>query len=290
MLWKDVPSLQALRAFEAAARRGSLTEAARELNVTHAAIAQHVRRLEDHFGFRLLVRSGGGMRMTEEGRSLGTALTEGFGIISDAARDLVRRDASTPLRIALTPSLAANWLMPRIGNFWASHPGIELELVPSPDNVDLRRQDFDMALRYGRGPWPGAESEWLMEAGHAVVARRGLVAGTVNDLSELTAFEWLTENNNTEDRLWAEQNGLPLDRVSIRGFPTITMALEAVRAGYGVGILPRVIASDALSRGEVEVIYEETSSDLAYYMLTRPGRVSDSLRKLMVWLRKQAPG
>ncbi len=288
MDWHLVPSLQALRGFEAAARRGSFSGAARELNVTHAAIAQHVRRLETHFGCQLMVRDGPGMRTTEEGRRLAAALAEGFGIITTAAANLVERDVTKPLRLALTPSLAANWLMPRIGDFWARHPGIELELVPSPDNVDLRSQNYDMALRYGRGPWPGVTCERLMDAGHAVVARTGLIDRKVDDLADLADFDWLTEQMNTEDILWAERNGLPVDRVSLRSFPTITMALEAVRSGYGVGILPRVIAQADIDRGQVEIVYEQDNSDLAYHMLTRENRVSAPLKALMGWLRRQA--
>ncbi len=288
MDWHHVPSLQALRGFEAAARCGAYSAAARELNVTHAAIAQHVRRLETHFGCVLMVREGAGMRPTEEGRRLASALTEGFGVIATAAADLVERDVAKPLRISLTPSLAANWLMPRIGDFWARHPGIELELVPSPELVDLRAQTFDIALRYGRGPWPGLACERLMDAGHAVVARTGLIPTRATDLSELADYDWLTEQMNTEDILWAAQNGLDVDTVSIRSFPTITMALEAVRSGYGVGILPRVIAQADIDRGQVEVLFEEADSDLAYHMLTREDRVSPTLKALMGWLRRQA--
>ncbi len=288
MDWQHVPSLQALRGFEAAARRGGYSAAARELNVTHAAIAQHVRRLEAHFGCVLMVREGAGMRPTEEGRQLAAALTEGFGVIAGAAADLADRDVAKPLRISLTPSLAANWLMPRIGDFWARHPGIELELVPSPDLVEIRAQNFDLALRYGRGPWPGVTCERLMDAGHAVVARTGMIRAPVADLSELAGYDWLTEQMNTEDILWARQNGLDPERVSLRSFPTITMALEAVRSGYGVGILPRVIAQADIDRGQVEVLYEEADSDLAYHMLTRENRVSAPLRILMGWLRRQA--
>jgi DNA-binding transcriptional LysR family regulator len=277
-----------LRGFEAAARCGSFSAAARELNVTHAAIVQHVRRLETHFGCLLMVRAGSGMRPTEDGRRLARALGEGFGIIAAAATDLVERDAARPLRISLTPSLAANWLMPRIGDFWARHPGIELELVPSPENVDLRAQNFDIALRYGRGPWPGFACERLMDAGHAVVARTGLIGRKVADLSELTGYDWLTEQMNTEDILWAEQNGLPVKDVSLRSFPTLTMALEAVRSGHGIGILPKVIAQADIARGQVELVYEEDESDLAYHMLTREDRVLPSLKALMGWLRRQA--
>ncbi|PZX18995.1 LysR family glycine cleavage system transcriptional activator [Palleronia aestuarii] len=288
MDWRDVPSLQALRGFEAAARHGSLSAAARELNVTHAAIAQHVRRLEAHFGCALMMREGAGMQVSPEGRALADALAEGFGIVGAAATALLRRHEDRPLRIALTPSLAANWLMPRIGKLWAEHPGLELELIPSPDVVDLRAQNYDMALRYGRGPWTGVVSERILDAAHAVVATPGLIARPITTLSDLAGYDLLTEANNAEDLLWAEQNGLEIDRVSVRSFPTISMALEAVRAGFGLGIVPRVIADADIARGDLEIVYEETNTDLAYHMLTRADRATGPLRTLMSWLRREA--
>lgn len=288
MDWAGVPSLQALRAFESAVRHGSLSAAARELNVTHPAIAQHVRKLESHFRCPLLLRDGQSMRPTPEGRSLAAALTDGFSTIAAAARDLEDRDAARPLRLSLTPSFAANWLMPRIGDFWARHPGIELELVPSPEMVDLRVQNFDLAVRYGRGPWPGVHSERLMAAGHAVVASPALVPGPVASLAELAHLEWFTEANNTEDLLWAEQCGLPVATVRLRSMPTITMVLEIIRTGHGVGILPRVIAESDIARGGLHVVLEEGRTALAYHLVTRQDRLSPHLRTLTRWLRRQA--
>ena len=290
MDWRDIPSLQALRGFEAAARCGSYAAAARALNVTHAAIAQHVRRLEDHFGRRLMRRTGAGMEPTEAGAALAATLTEGFGIVGAGVRDLMAREAAAPLRIALTPSLAANWLMPRLGAFWTAHPDIALDLAPSPELVDLRARGVDLAIRYGRGPWPGAVAERLMEAGHAVVARPGLAPGPVPDLSVLSGETWLLETHSREDRLWAARHGLDLDRATVREFPFVTYTLEAVRAGYGVAILPRVIAEGAVARGEIEILFSEEDGELAYHMLTRPDRVSPELKAFMSWLRRQAAG
>lgn len=287
MDWRQVPSLLSLRAFEAAARSGSLSSAARELNVTHPAIAQHVRTLETHFGCKLLERQGTGMTPTPEGRQLATALSDGFGRIATACRDLADRDAARPLRIALTPSFAASWLMPRIGDFWAKHPGIELEMMPSPDLVDLAAQGFDMAIRYGRGPWDDAVAERLSTAGHAVVAAPGLVRGPIASLEELAHLHWMTEAANTEEKFWAASNGLPVERMMIREFPNVSMVLEAVRAGHGVGLLPRIIAETDANAGKLDILFEERETDLAYHILTRPERETPSVRTFRRWLKSQ---
>lgn len=287
MDWRQVPSLLSLRAFEAAARCGSLSGAARELNVTHPAIAQHVRALEGHFGCKLMERQGAGMAPTPEGRQLAAALSDGFGRIATACRDLVERDAIRPLRLALTPSFAASWLMPRIGDFWARHPGIELEMVPSPDLVDLAAQGFDMAIRYGRGPWDGVAVERLTSAGHAVVAAPGRVPGPISSLAQLSDLHWMTEAANTEEKFWAASNGLPVDSMKIREFANVSMVLEAVRAGHGVGLLPRLIADVDVRTGKLEVLFEERETDLAYHILTRLERETPQVRTFRRWLKSQ---
>ena len=287
MDWRQIPSLQALRAFESAARHGSLSRAARELNVTHPAIAQHIRALERHFDCRLMEREGAGMTVTPEGRALSHTLTEGFGRIATACEDLAARDAARPLRLSMTPSFAASWLMPRIGDFWTRHPGIELELLPTPDVVDLAASGIDLAVRYGRGPWPDVEIERLVGAGHAIVAAPGLVEGPVEDLRALSHLPWMTETTNSEEIHWLTSLGLDTRSVLLRTFPNLSMVLEAVRAGHGVGLVPRIIAGSDIETGRVEVIFEEPESPLAYHILTRPGRESAPVRTLRRWLRSK---
>ncbi|MEJ6510543.1 MAG: LysR family transcriptional regulator [Octadecabacter sp.] len=99
-----------------------MSAAARDLNVTHAAIGQHVRALEDHFGLSLMQRDGRGMLVTPDGQKLAITLSDAFGLISSASTDLLDQSKTRAIRDAVTPSLAANWLMPRIGSFWGKHP------------------------------------------------------------------------------------------------------------------------------------------------------------------------
>lgn len=176
MKWHDIPSLAALRAFETAARHGSFSAAARDLNVTHAAIGQHVRALENHFGQSLMQRVGRGMAVTPDGRLLADRLSDAFGMIASATHDLLDQSKSRAIRVALTPSFASDWLMPRIGAFWDAHPDIEIELLPAGKLVDLRRDNVDVAIRYGKGGWAGSKSTKLMPAGHVAVATKSYLA------------------------------------------------------------------------------------------------------------------
>ena len=291
MDWKIIPSLAALRAFEAAARTGSLSAAGRELNVTHAAIAQHVRTLEGHFGRALLERDGQRMATTEAGAALAEGLGEGFGQIAEAVGAVLDLDRSRPLRLALTPAFAANWLMPRLGRFWEAHPGVELELIPAAGLADLRRDAIDLAIRYGRGGWPGVESELLMPAGHVAVAAPGLIGDqTVSCLEDLRGLRWLMDGNRPEERLWLAANGIDLAEEQTTSFPTAQLAREAARAGLGITVLPEPVLKDDIDSGALVALCRERESSLSYHLVTRPAARSPDLTRLIRWLKAEAAG
>ncbi|SLN30500.1 LysR family transcriptional regulator [Roseisalinus antarcticus] len=289
MNWRDIPSLKALRAFEAAARHGSFSAAARDLNVTHAAVAQHVRALEDHFSQPLMRRSGNAMTLTPEGQPLAHALGEAFGLIGTATRDLLDRGSARALRVALTPSFAANWLMPRIGRFWARHPDVPLELIPSNRLVDLRAEGMDIAIRYGRGPWSGVDSMPLVPAGHVAVGAPGRYGHLSPDnLSELTGETWLVDTIRSEERLWARANGLDLDSERVLTFDTAQLTREAAKAGLGIAILPAPIVADEVAAGTLLKLCAEEGSALAYHVVTRPGTLLPARDIFISWLKDEA--
>jgi len=289
MNWHDIPSLPALRAFEAAARHGSFSAAARDLNVTHAAIGQHVRALEDHFGQSLMQRDGRTMAVTAEGRALADQLSDAFGLIATASHNLLDQSKSRPIRVALTPSFAANWLMPRIGGFWDRHPEIEVELLPSRALVDMRRDSVDIAIRYGDGHWSGSTATKLMPAGHVAVAAPTYVANRKMDcLADLKGARWLMDGARAEERAWLRENGINLDQEKVTSFSTSQLAREAVRAGLGVTVLPEPIAKSLIEAGIYVVLCAEEHSALAYHVLTRPEVVSPNRDTFARWLKLEA--
>lgn len=289
MNWHDIPSLTALRAFEAAARHGSFSAAARDLNVTHAAIGQHVRALEDHFGQSLMHREGRGMSVAPEGQALASKLTDAFDLIASASADLLDRTKTRPIRVAVTPSFATNWLMPRLGVFWDKHPQIEVELLPSMSLIDLRRDNIDVALRYGRGGWPGVKATPLMAAGHVAVASPDYVVGRRMDcLADLKGARWVLDGARSEERLWLSDNGINLDKESVTIFPTGQLAREAARVGLGITVLPAPIAAPLIASGAFVTLCEEVGSDLAYHVLTRPDAITLARDVFVKWLFKEA--
>src|SRR5690242_20058130 len=140
-----VPPMQALRAFEAAARSGSLTKAAEALSVTHGAISHQIKALEHIVGVPLIERAGRGIRATDDGERLATRLRAALADIADAIREAGERNNPRQLRVSVTPSFAARWLLPRLGKFIARHRDIDLDVRSSIALVDFRRDDADVA-------------------------------------------------------------------------------------------------------------------------------------------------
>lgn len=291
MNWSDIPSLVALRAFEAAVCHGSFSAAARDLNVTHAAIAQHVRALEDHYGMSLMQREGRGMAVTPAGKVLADALSEAFGLIAATSDDILNQNKTRALRVAITPSFAANWLMPRLGKFWATHPEIELEILPSMQLVDLRRDNIDVAIRYGKGGWPGAQSTRLMAAGHTAVATPGYIGDrAITCLAELRGSRWLLDDFRPEERFWIKENGIDLDQEVVTIFSAEQLTRDAVLSGLGIAVLPAPVAAGHISSGALVKLCEEQNSQTAYHVLTRPEVISPARDIFVKWLKSEAKG
>lgn len=286
MDWRNIPSLSGLRAFEATARLNSFSAAGRELNVTHAAIAQHVRGLEDFFSQSLLFRQGRKMELTPSGQRLADSLSEGFLTIQTGVNDLRAETEDRPLIITTTPSFAESWLMPRLGEFWAKHPDIELTLQPSVGLTDLRRDGVDLAIRYGKGVWPGYQTELLASAQFVVVSSKEYISDRkVYKLSDLSDVKWLLETDRLDQTLWAEELGLDLSKVKKSEFPTSTLSHVAARSGYGVAIVTQAVVERDLESGALVKLFTASSGTLGYYLVTRNEALSKNLAAFINWLR-----
>ena len=289
MNWRDLPSLAALRAFEVAARTGSYSSAAKELNVTHAAIAQHVRTVEAHLDKVLMFRDGRGMTPTETGAALAATLSAGFAQIFDGVSAATQDNETRPLNISVTPSFAENWLMPRLTRFWAEYPGFSLSVSPSAELVELRRDGFDMAIRYGRGDWPGVESTHLVAADFSVVAAPSILKGRqVNALSDLYDLPWLFETTHREAKQWVLDSGLDMACCQANEVATGSMLLSALRAGGGVAVVSGALVEDDLQTGRLKAVLRHQREGVGYYIVQSPGIVPERVKTLKSWLLKSA--
>ncbi|HVG46716.1 MAG TPA: LysR family transcriptional regulator [Rubellimicrobium sp.] len=287
----SLPSLTSLRAFEATARLGGFSAAARELNVTHAAVAQQVRGLEAALGTTLLERAGRGLVLTPEGDRLAAALKDGFEAIAAAVEEARVGEDGRPLRVTLTPAFASQWLMPRLGRFWARHPDTPLSLHPDRQIVDLARSRMDLAIRFGDGQWPGLEVEMLVAASYTIVAAPGLLGDRVTlTLEEMAGMPWIFEQGSDEERAWLRRIGLDPGTLRTTPMPTEDLALSAARAGYGLYVELSVLVREDIASGRLRAVHESADSRFGYWMTRRPAEPRPALRQFMRWLRTEAKG
>lgn len=284
-----LPSLTALRAFEAAARTGSFSAAGRELNVTHAAVAQQVRALEADLGVPLAFRDGRGLALTGEGTRLAQTLTDSFKAIDTALTEITAEDEERPLRLTITPSFASKWLMPRLGKFWRQHPEIALTLDPDDRVRDLNRDGYDLAIRYGKGGWPGAEAEMFLPTQDVIVAAPSL-AGSRERLTidEMQEMPWITEAGWPEQMAWLRNLGLDPDRLDVTEMPTEELANLAAREGLGLFVELTALAAADLKAGRLRIVYTPPKEgDFGYWIVTRPGPKKPALRTFIRWLKSE---
>jgi LysR family glycine cleavage system transcriptional activator len=287
MVWSDMPSLAALRAFHAYATKGNVVQAGAALNVSHAAISQQLRALENHIGVALMDRSGRSLALTAEGQQLARALELGFGAISAAVQDLMQSDADRPVHVSCTSSFAASWLMPRLPGFRAVHPEINLTLDPSPELVVLKPGEIDVALRYGDGNWPGLDTELLLDTPMVIVAAPLLLKGKTRlSPAELASYPWLEELGTTESTAWLESYGvdksIQIKRTRLPG----NLMLDGLRAGQGVAVTVRQFVEDDLKSGQLVELFCE-QDQRGYHIVTRPGVQRPAVREFVRWLRRQ---
>ncbi|MHA6264603.1 LysR family transcriptional regulator [Arenibacterium sp. CAU 1754] len=288
MMWRDMPPLAALRAFSAFVEAGNVVQAGEALNVSHAAISQQLRALEEHMGVTLLDRSGRALRLTDAGAQLAQALQVGFGAISSVVNELTGADAARAVHISSTPSFAANWLMPRLSDFRAAHPAVNLMLDPSPILVDLKPGGFDIALRYGSGDWTGLDAEMLVQSPLVVIAAPALLKGRkTTQLADLSELPWLEELGTTEGSNWLRSKGFEQGIIG----PTVqvpgNLVLDGVRNGQGVAVTVRTFVEADIEVGRVVALHEEPG-DKGYHIVTRPGVLRPAARTFQAWLRRAA--
>lgn len=286
MRWSRLPSVTALRAFAALAQTGSLSSAGRLLNVSHAAIGQQLRALEAALGTSLAHRAGRGIELTPKGAELAEVLTRSFSQIADVVDRITGAEAVRPVHVSLTPSFAARWLMPRLADFQHRHPGVELMLNPTPDLVDLRTNDIDLAIRYGDGPWRGLTSTLLIETPRIMVGARSLVGATPPPVETLHALPWLQELGTTEVADWLTAQGITEGKVAQLTHLPGNLMLDGLRRGHGIAATTRLFVEDDVASGRLTVLHEQVGA--GYHLVHRPGVQRASVKAFATWLRRMA--
>jgi LysR family transcriptional regulator, glycine cleavage system transcriptional activator len=295
---RRLPPLDTLRVFEAAARLSSFKDAGDELNVTASAVSHRVAALEEELGTPLFVRHTRRIELTPEGERLAAGVRRGLTEIRRAVSSIDRR-GGTQLRITGIPSHVTRWLAPRLHRFRSAHPDIELHITGDLVLVDLAQRSFDVALRFGSGPYPGVHSEHLMDDAIFPVASPGFIAefGQVEKPADMLLMTRLLDVTAEDDesgtnwRTWFKHHGLPMDAVD-RGmrFNGAAITLEAAAGGLGIAIARRSLVAEEIRSGRlVQVFPGEIPTNWSHYALALPDMADWApLRSFIAWLRSEA--
>lgn len=289
---RRLPSLKALRAFEAAARHGSFSAAAGELSVTHAAISHQIRALEEDLGVQLFHRTGRHVELNERGQKLFPALTAAFDQMSEAWAQAGAKD-SAALTVSVEPSFAARWLVLRLGKFNRAHPEIELRLLPSAEVVDFSREDVDIGVRYGLGGWPDVVSEKLFEATVYPVCAPSLIdpRKPIRKPEDLKAYPLLHEETMQHWLNWLEQAGVKHPRWAAKGplFIEASLALQAAASGQGVALANDTLAMADLAEGRLVRLFDiEMPDEEGYWLVYPEGPRKPKVDAFRNWIREEA--
>ncbi len=285
-----LPSLNGLRAFEAAARHLSFTLAAAELNVTQTAISHQIRRLEEELGLRLFIRQNRSLSLTPEAREYLPGVRAAFNDLKLATDRLLRRDDGRVLTVSTLASLAAKWLLPRLSDFQESHPGIDVRITTSTSLVDFERDKVDAAIRYGRGQWPGVRAEWLMADELFPVCSPALVNGNkpLRCPEDLKDHVLLHTSTGDDWRLWLTAAGLPTDISKQPGvtFDLVFMTVQAAIDGLGVAMGRTTYVQDDIAKGRLVVPFRiALPANAGFYLVTPEARAdSKKLAAFRQWV------
>jgi LysR family glycine cleavage system transcriptional activator len=267
----------------------SFSHAARTLNVTHAAVSQQVRALEDHLGRSLVQRDGRGVSLTIDGEQLYESLGEGFATIQRGIEALLAGEVDHPVRVTLTASFAAQWLMPRLKSFWDAYPDIGLSLHPDARVVDLHRERMDIGIRYGNGDWPGLESTYLASAGLVIAGAPSLLGGRETlSLAEMQAMDWILTRNWSEQDSYLRRLGLEPTSLSRTDVSGEELAIAAARQGLGLVVESMALIEADVAEGRLRIMHQSRESLPAYFIVTLPGQQRAAARAFLKWLKSQA--
>ena len=289
-----LPSLRALRAFEAASRHLSFTRAADELNVTQAAISHQIKRLEAQLGMPLFRRLNRALLLTEAGQSLFLAVNEALELMATAVGRLHRHDQTGEVTVTTMDSFAATWLVPRLSRFRKLHPEIDVRITTSDVSIDFARETVDLGIRYGYGDWPGLHVEKLMTEELFPVCSPALLetGPPMNKASDLSRYTLLHDDMRIDWRMWLMAAGVEdlVDTDRGLSFGHSNLVIQAAIHGDGVALARSVLVATSLAEGQLIKPFElALPTNYAYYVvcpevnLQRP-----KIKAFREWLFKEA--
>lgn len=293
MGWQ-LPSLAALRTFEAAARHLSFTKAAAELNLTQSAVSRHIRGMEEYLGVLLFERIKQRLVLTEAGRSYVEEIRSSLARMQDATINLVaHRGKGGILTVATPPAFCVKWLIPRLNDFRKAHPDILINLLTRAKPFNFEIEKVDAAIHYGSDDWPGVSSDPLIGEEIVVVCSPAYLAKhSIVSPQDLNGHTLLQSTRRPDTwREWLEAKSA--DNVNAYAglrFDAFYLIIQAAIAGLGVALLPRLLIADELENGLLAIALDEPFKSRNAYCLVYPEakRADPRLQAFRQWLLDQA--
>lgn len=288
-----IPSMSAMRSFEAAARHQSFTLAAKELNLTQSAISRQVKEMEQIVGAQLFRRTGREVILTRAG----TRLAADIGSELDNIRRVMMRAVSagnmnSTLRVAILPTFATLWLIPRLPDFFSKHPEIEISFSTRLEPFDLAEENFDLAIHFGRQNWPNTHMRKFFSERMIPVASPAFVQQhkiqTIKDAKVAPLLH--TSSRPTAWHDYLEQIGFEgRPYLTGRYFDQFSMVIAAVQASLGIGLLPKYLVENEISEGQLIAINEdELVTANSYYCVTPIDQEDNNVESFCQWMIREA--
>lgn len=288
---RRLPSLHALRAFEAAAAHMSFLRAAAELSLTPTAISHQVKALEETLGCALFVRLPRRLELTPAGQRLHQAVQEGLDAIQAGLAALRREAAGRTVTLTTNTAFAARWLLPRMSALRAACPDTDLRINATEAVADLVRGEADIAIRYGDGRWPRLTVQRLRQEHYAPMCSPGLGLRRPAELArhKLIHFDWQPHAKAPAVwERWYREAGLRRPSVPTLSFSDENHAVLAVLGGQGVGLLSTTLLADELRSGALVQPFGPALATGAYHLATLPGREREpAIRAVWAWFGEQ---
>lgn len=287
-----LPSLSLLAAFEAAARTGSITAAARELDLTQSAVSRQIKALETQLGVELFLRERQTIRLTVAGDGYAREIREALRRISSVSLNLRANPDGGSLNLAILPTFGSRWLAPRLGKFLSANPGITINMVTRLSPFDFRLDSIDAAIHFGDPVWPGAELDFLMRETTLPMCSPAFKATHKLDepVDILDApLLHLTTRPDAWER-WLTARGVAFESVHGMLFDQFATVAQAAIGGLGVALLPVFLFRGELDRGElVPAIGGEVESAERYYLAFARERADyPPLAAFRAWIVREA--
>lgn len=286
----QLPPLQTLRAFEATARRLSMTLAAEELHLTHGAVSRQIKTLEEHLGVQLFRRLTRKIELTDAGLSYFGTVTRLLSELARETEDIRRKNDSTRLVVSSGISFASKWLTPRLHRLMAQYPDFDVHLDVTDTPVDFAAGHVDVALRYGAGVYPFAAAERIMNETVSPVCAPDYVArmGGLASPADLARCQLIHEIGMTTTwERWFAAMGLPYPKTRGPGYSHGSMSIEAAIRGEGVALGRSVLVAEDLAQGRLVEPFPKSRLDVewGYDLVYRIGNQDHpKVRAFRAWI------